>query len=72
MLGWMYAKNAFPSILLLRRYLKLIARYCEDNGYMDESFPADFLEMPFDLRLLPLDSYPPVPELQLQVEPAGE
>ena len=32
MLEWMKRKNVFPAILLLRRYLKLVARYCDENA----------------------------------------
>lgn len=58
LLVWLKAKGKLPSILLWRRYLKLVRRYCSENGYMDESFPADFPEMPFDLYLLPLNDIP--------------
>ena len=35
MLVWANSKGFFPSILLLRRYIKIVARYCEENRYMD-------------------------------------
>ena len=72
MLEWMYEKNKFPSLSLLRRYLKLVHRWCKVHGCMDKSFPDDFPEMPFDLRLLPLEYLPVASELQWQVQPAEE
>lgn len=67
MLVWATSKGFFPSILLLRRYIKIVARYCDQKGYM--SIPLDQLEdgdMPFDVRLLPT-KFPPLEELALWV-----
>lgn len=67
MLVWTSSKGTFPSVLLLRRYLKIVARFCEQNGLMDltlhQSTEAD---MPFDIRLLPT-KFPPLTELTLWV-----
>jgi hypothetical protein len=72
MLKWMFDKELFPSILLLRRYLKIIMRYCEVNQLLEldleDALPMD---LPFDLRLLP-HSYPALEELVLWVYPASE
>ena len=70
MLVWATSKGFFPSILLLRRYLKIVARFCEENGYMDMNL-AQSTEacMPFDVRLLPT-KFPPLAELQLWVYPS--
>ena len=56
---WLKEKEKLPSILLWRRYLLLVARYCEVEGYMKRLFPADVPEeMPFELGLLPLNDVP--------------
>ena len=51
---WCQAKSTFPSILLLRRYIKLIARYCDAHEMLD-TLLADALKqnLPFKLELLP-------------------
>jgi 5-methylcytosine-specific restriction endonuclease McrA len=69
MLKWATAKGFFPSILLLRRYIKIVARYCDQKGYIDtdlELIPQ--IDMPFDLLLLPT-KFPALSELRLWVEP---
>ena len=72
LLEWMAAKNRFPPLLVLRRYIKIVARYCEENGRLDSAL--DRLDgeapMPFDVRLLPI-RYPPLDTLTLWVYPPG-
>ena len=66
LLEWMTIKNRFPPILLLRRYIKIVARYCEEHGRLDsvlnqlDEEPA----LPFDVRMLPT-RFPPLNELTL-------
>ncbi len=54
LLAWCEVKNSFPSVLLLRRYMKLVARYCEAHGLLDTPL-ADVTcrSLPFELELLP-------------------
>jgi len=69
MLEWMNTKGEFPSILLLRRYLKIVARHCEQRNCMDVDLSeARELELPFDLSLLPTE-FPPLPGLRRWVYP---
>jgi len=35
MMEWMSDKNMFPSLMILRRYLKLVIAYCIENNLMD-------------------------------------
>ena len=72
MLEWMNANNRFPPILLLRRYVKIVARFCDDHGCLDIPLHCvtDESAMPFDVRLLPTD-FPPLEELILWVCPAN-
>jgi 5-methylcytosine-specific restriction endonuclease McrA len=72
MLAWTIAKGFFPSVLLLRRYLKIVARYCEENEFMDAPLNGDYAdEIPFDITKLPT-KFPALPELKLWVYPEKE
>ena len=67
MLVWATSKGFFPPILLLRRYIKIVARYCDARGYMDTELERfSELDAPFDVRLLPT-TFPPLAELTLWV-----
>ncbi|QDV87397.1 HNH endonuclease [Planctomycetes bacterium TBK1r] len=69
MLEWMAKKNGFPAILLLRRYLKLVARYCDENGFLTTPLAEALqLDLPFDLSLIP-HSFPPLSEITLWIYP---
>lgn len=72
MLSWMQSKGLFPPVLLLRRYMKIVARHCEEHGFMDmELSQAGDADMPFDLLLLPV-KFPPLNELKLWAYPEEE
>ena len=68
LLEWMNYKNIFPPLLLLRRYTKTVARYCEEHELLD--LMLDHLDegpaMPFDVRMLPT-KFPPLEELTLWI-----
>ena len=69
MLAWMRKKGTFPAILLLRRYLKLVTRYCDDQELLTMPLSnVHEVELPFDLALIP-HKFPPLPELVLWVYP---
>ena len=69
MLEWMKQKRSFPSILLLRRYVKLVARYCDEQGLLSTPLLEALQQpLPFALSLLP-HSFPPLTELRLWVPP---
>ena len=73
MLEWMAAKDRFPPILLLRRYIKIVAEYCERRDWLDLPLEriGDEAGIPFDIRLLPI-RFPPLSELILWTEPTTE
>lgn len=53
-LRWLDSKGRTPSIFLLRRYLKLIARYCELADLLHTPLNETLThELPFDLSALP-------------------
>ena len=65
LLVWYASRGKFPPILLLRRYLKILSLYCEENYLLSLSADdATSLDLPFDLRLLP-GKFPPLANLRL-------
>jgi HNH endonuclease len=56
LLEWYLIKESLPSLLLLRRYVKLVARYCAEHEILDETLEAAAKqELPFRLDLLPCE-----------------
>ncbi len=69
MLSWMFNKKMFPSILLLRRFIKIVARYCDENELLDENLEVALKKsLPFDLAILPYN-YPPLEKMRLWILP---
>ncbi|MDF7826249.1 HNH endonuclease [Pontiellaceae bacterium B12227] len=69
MLSWLLDKDDFPSILLLRRYIKLVARYCESKNLLDEKLEEVLkTNLPFSLERLPY-TFPPLQDLKLWIYP---
>ena len=66
-LDWLGQKNQFPSVLLLRRYLKLAIELCRERKLMDVA-PDAAPELPFSLVAVPL-SFPSPNQLVLWVTP---
>lgn len=66
---WLESKGKHPSILLLRRYLKLIAAYCIEHDLMDQSLSdVKNMSLPFDIMAIPY-KLPEPGELVLWVRP---
>ena len=78
MLRWAASKGFFPPLHVLRRYLKLVARYCDKHGCMDlELSEAHKANLPFDIfdvDLLPMVSkeFPSPGELKLWAHPKNK
>ena len=67
LLDWCQYKLTFPSILLLRRFVKLVARHCEGLGLLDDQLSDTITEsLPFKLHLLPYE-FPSLSALVLWV-----
>ena len=65
LLVWSQATGRFPSVLVLRRYLKIVQRECADRELMEHSVgAASALDLPFRLDLLPY-AFPPLAELRV-------
>jgi len=72
MLAWMVSKGMFPALLLLRRYIKIAARYCAQHDLMETELASiAHIEMPFDVTLLPT-KFPALEELKLWIYPAEQ
>lgn len=68
-LHWLQSRNEFPTILLLERYIKLVARFCETNDLMARPYnEALELDLPFRLDLLPY-SFPTPDTLLIWIVP---
>jgi hypothetical protein len=67
LLEWYQIKDRFPSLLLLRRYIKLAARYCVEHEILETTLAvATQLDLPFKLELLPYE-FPALTTLTLWV-----
>lgn len=55
---WFTSKGEFPPLLILRRYLKLVYRYCCDKGLIDLKIEElSKMDLPFSINTIPID-YP--------------
>jgi len=69
LIEWLRSKGKFPSILLLRRYTKLVARYCDQYGLLELPLAESLLhQLPFELQLLPY-RFPDLSSLVLWISP---
>ncbi|MFH1007645.1 MAG: HNH endonuclease [Candidatus Latescibacterota bacterium] len=67
LMEWHNRKGTFPSLFLLRRYLKAVIEYCSTNELMDLSLDdAKATTLPFSLEHVP-QVYPQPSELKLWV-----
>ncbi len=68
-LEWLRGRDQFPPLLLLRRYLKLAVRCCQERGMMGAPLhDGAIAELPFALALVP-HQFPVPAELSLWVVP---
>jgi hypothetical protein len=62
---WLNENNQFPSLMVLRRYLKLIILFCIKNNLMDKDIDKIRNDnYPFDIASVPV-KYPSPKELKL-------
>ena len=65
MMLWYHERGQFPSVMVLRRYLKLVYQHCVELGIMDQPWKeVDDSTFPFKLSEIPV-SYPKCSELVL-------
>lgn len=68
LMEWMNAKNQFPPLMILRRYLKLIIEFCEKENLMDSHIDEiRDQNYPFNIELVPL-KFPKPNVLRLIIE----
>lgn len=61
MMEYFNTKSIFPPLMLLRRYLKLIYQYCEDNNCIDNIIDdVDDSTYPFKLKNIPVNFPKPI------------
>jgi len=74
MLEWLSRRSMFPSLLLLRRYLKLVIGYCVNNGCMNlplDKLGSQPISLPFSISHI-LHNFPKPMELKLWIIPLDE
>lgn len=68
LMEWMYYRNQFLPLMIIRRYLKLTFNYCEQNNLLDESIDnLKKMELPFKIEFIPIN-FPAPGSLKLFVE----
>ena len=67
MLEWLGARVEFPSLLLLRRYLKLAVKFCSEQQLMAVAI-TEVGDLPFNLSAIP-HKFPAPRELVLWIVP---
>ncbi len=55
LMEWMNDKGKFPPLMVLRRYLKLVIEYCNNNDFMEYEIQLIDSELPFKLSCIPTD-----------------
>ena len=65
LMAWYRERNQFPSIMVLRRYLKLVHQQCQELGIMDKPLgELNDTMLPFSLSELPT-KFPKCSEISL-------
>jgi hypothetical protein len=65
LMEWMNDKNQFLPLMIIRRYMKLMYKYCCDNNLLDKSISEmNGAELPFKIEFLPI-SFPSPQTLKL-------
>lgn len=67
MFEWHQRIGLFPSLLLIRRYLKLVIEFCISNELIESSMD-NMAKLPFSLESIPL-TYPELNTLKLWIVP---
>jgi len=66
LLDWSEQKGVFPALLILRRYLKIVINFCEENDLMENEKNCNSI-LPFSINKIPVD-YPSPVEMTLYYE----
>jgi hypothetical protein len=65
---WMNYREEFLPLMIIRRYLKLVFRYCSENGLLEKMVEeVKEMKLPFKIEYIPT-KYPKPRELKLNVD----
>lgn len=65
LIEWYEVTGRFVPLRLLRRYMKLVFMFCQDNGLLDEDVGSlDGRALPFSVKTIPVD-FPNPDQLEL-------
>lgn len=54
LMEWMEFRKEFIPLMIIRRYLKIVYNYCNDNGLLDKNLQEiNGLELPFKIEFIP-------------------
>lgn len=68
LMEWMNYRGEFLPLLIIRRYLKLVFKYCSENKMLDNDLKdMKSLELPFKVEFIPT-KYPKPNELIMNIE----
>jgi hypothetical protein len=68
LMEWMIYRGEFLPLMIIRRYLKLVFRYCSENGLLEKLVKeVKEMELPFKIEFIPTN-YPNPTELKLSIE----
>lgn len=68
LMEWLNKKGKFPSLHILRNYMKLVIQFCQINNLLDKDIDtACELNLPFSIEFIPLE-YPQPVDLKYRIE----
>jgi hypothetical protein len=68
LMEWMDSKGVFLPLMRIRRYLKLVFKYCSENEMLDKTIAEmKNIEVPFNVDFIPT-KYPSPNELVMNIE----
>ena len=67
LMEWMEYRKSFLPLMIIRRYLKLVFKYCEEESLLDKSIDeVKLFALPFNIDYIPI-KFPNPSELKLNI-----
>jgi hypothetical protein len=67
LMEWMNFRGEFPPLMIIRRYLKLVFKYCSENDLLEKLVEeVKDMNLPFKVEYIPT-KYPKPTELKLNI-----